>query len=219
MMSKLLRKKIIIICGHYGSGKTSIAVNLAMNLRHSSSADRIALVDLDVVNPFFRSADNIKELEQFGVKCIVPAFANTNSDMPAIPAEIYSIFNDSQDTRAVIDVGGDAAGAIVLGMFADKIKEYNHEMIYIVNKYRPMIADVGEAVNLARAIEANAKLKITSVINNSHLGEFTTEHDILATLDYARKISEELNVPRLANTAFITAAGTDRIKNYTKKNF
>ena len=219
MMSKLLRKKIIVICGHYGSGKTSIAVNLTMNLRRESSAERIALVDLDLVNPFFRSADNVKELEQFGVKCIIPHFANTNVDAPSIPPEMYSVFDDSKDTRAVIDVGGDAAGAGVLGMFAKKIKDYNHEMIYVVNKYRPLIADVDAAVNMARAIEEKSRLKITSVINNSHVGEFTTEPDILVTFDYARKISEELNVPRLANTAFINAQGTDRLNNYTKKNF
>ena len=219
MMSKLLRKKIIIICGHYGSGKTSIAVNLAMNLRKSSSADRIVLVDLDVVNPFFRSADSVSELEQFGVKCIVPQFANTNVDTPSVPPEIYSLFSDAQDTRAVIDVGGDAAGAVVLGMFADKIKAYNHEMIYVINKYRPMIADVDAAVNLARSIEEKAKLKITSIINNSHIGEFTSESDILITFDYARSISDALGVPRLANTAFINAKGTDRINNYTKKIF
>ena len=219
MMSKLLRKKIIIICGHYGSGKTNIAVNLAMNLRRNSSAKRIALVDLDVVNPFFRSADNITELEQFGVRCIIPQFANTNVDAPSIPPEIYSVFDDTRDTRAVIDVGGDAVGASVLGMFSKKIKEYNHEMIYVVNKYRPLIADVEAAVGLARAIEDKARLKVTSVINNSNIGEFTTESDILVTFDYARRISEELGVPRLANTAFINAQGTDRINNYTKKIF
>lgn len=219
MINKLLRKKIIVICGHYGSGKTSIAVNLAMNLRRNSTADKIALVDLDVVNPYFRSADSIKELEQLGIRCIVPQFANTNVDVPAVPPEIYSIFDESNDTRAVIDVGGDAAGAIVLGMFADKIKEYNYEMVYVVNKYRPMIADVELAVSLARAIEENAKLNITSLINNSHVGEFTTEQDIFITFDYARKISEELNVPRLANTAFISAAGTEKINNYTKRFF
>jgi MinD superfamily P-loop ATPase len=219
MMSKLLRKKIIIICGHYGSGKTSVAVNLAMNLRQRSKADRITLVDLDVVNPFFRSADSIKELEQFGVKCIIPQFANSNVDAPSLSGEIYSIFDESKDTRAVIDVGGDAAGAVVLGMFADKIKDCQYEMIYVINKYRPLIADVEDAVGLARAIEEKSKLTITSIINNSNIGEFTTERDVLVTFDYARKVSEDLDVPRLANTAFINAKGTSRLNNYTRKIF
>ena len=217
MINKLSGKKIIIICGHYGSGKTSIAVNLAMEMRHNSGAGRIALVDLDVVNPFFRSADNIKELEQSGVRCIIPQFANTNVDAPAVPAEIYSIF--SEDTRTVIDVGGDAAGSTVLGMFAEKIKKYNHEMIYVINKYRPMIADVSGAVKLARDIEEKSRLRITAVINNSHIGEFTTEPDISSTFDYAHKISAELNAPLLASTSFIDAEGADRINNYTRKNF
>jgi len=219
MMAKLLKKKIIIICGHYGSGKTNIAVNLAMNMRRSLSAERIALVDLDVVNPFFRSADNVNELERFGVRCIIPQFANTNADAASIPPEIYSVFDDSRDTRAIIDVGGDPAGAGVLGMFSKKIKDYNHEMIYVVNMYRPFIADVESAVDLARAIEEKSRLKVTSVINNSHIGEFTTESDILVTFDYARRISEALGVPRIANTAFIPAKGTHRINNYTKKIF
>jgi nitrogenase subunit NifH len=118
-----------------------------------------------------------------------------------------------------VDVGGDAAGAVVLGMFADKIKAHRYEMIYVINKYRPLIADIANAVNMARAIEEKSKLKISSIINNSNIGEFTTEADILATFDYARKISEELNVPRLANTAFINAKGTSRINNYTRKIF
>ena len=225
MNNNLLGKKIIIVSGHYGSGKTNIAVNLALDLRReadkSDKGIKVALVDLDVVNPFFRSADSRDELERLGVKCIAPPFANTNSDMPAIPPEIYSLFSGSEDMRAVIDVGGDAAGAVVLGMFADKIKGYDHEMIYVVNKYRPQIAEVDAAAGMALFIEEKSRLKITSVINNSNIGEFTTERDISATFDYARQISEKLNVPCLAHTAFIdTESGEiEKINNYTKKIF
>jgi len=226
MINKLLKSnaKIIIICGHYGSGKTNISVNVAMELQKSSPAStKITFIDLDIVNPFFRGADSANMLEDAGIRCIMPTFANTNSDMPALPPEINSIFSETQkeneNMRTIIDVGGDDAGAIALGMFADKIKKYSYEMVYVVNKYRPLIENAGNAVNLARAIEEKSRLKLTALINNSNIGEFTTEQSILDTFDYAETISDKLGVPLLANTAFTEIAGTELINKYTKQIF
>ncbi|MCL2774779.1 MAG: hypothetical protein FWD71_15745 [Oscillospiraceae bacterium] len=213
----LSTKKIIIVCGHFGVGKSNISVNLSVKLKELTGYI-YTLVDLDIVNPYFRSADNIKDLQEYGIDFIVPQFANTNVDIPAVPAAIYSIFaNDKK--RAVIDVGGDDNGAVVLGMFADKIKEYDYEMIYVVNKYRNMISDAEAAVNLAESIENKSKLKIMSVINNSNIGNLTTENEISNSLDYAKKISENLNVPLIATTAVINTGDAMQIKNYTKKYF
>ncbi|MCL2099178.1 MAG: carbonic anhydrase [Oscillospiraceae bacterium] len=221
MLEKLfIDKKIIIICGHYGCGKTNIAVNSALSLKQTSEPGAgVALVDLDFVNPFFRSADSMEILHRAGIKCIVPQFANTNIDAPSIPQEIYSIFNDEPYMRTVIDVGGDDAGAVVLGMFADKIKACGYEMVYVLNFYRPLICEVSSAVKLAREIMNKSKLNITSLINNSNIGEITTENDIKASFAYAQSIADELKVPILANTAFTDAENTVRINNYTKKIF
>ena len=224
MINKLSNAKIIIICGHYGSGKTNISVNVAMELRKSSTADtKITFIDLDIVNPFFRGADSAKMLEDAGIKCMAPIFANSNSDMPALPPEINSIFSknvkENENMRAIIDVGGDDAGAVALGMFADKIKEYNYEMVYVVNKYRPLIENADNAVNLARAVEEKSRLKLTALINNSNIGEFTTEQSITDTFDYADTISTKLGIPLLATTAFIDISGVEKINKYTKQIF
>jgi len=218
IMDYLAGKKIIVVCGHYGAGKTNISVNLCLQLRYN-------LVDLDVVNPYFRGADSTADLSANGLECIVPEFANTNVDIPAVPPGIYSIFANT-GRRAVIDLGGDAAGATVLGMFADKIRRESHEMVYVTNRYRSLTRDFEEAAALAKLIEEKSRLKISSVINNSNIGALTTEKEILASMDYAKKIADFLDVPLLATTsmvdvdpAFAPEHNILKIKNYTKQLF
>jgi hypothetical protein len=217
LIDYLSGKKIIIVCGHYGAGKTNISVNLCVELKYT-------LVDLDVVNPYFRSADNIKDMEEHGIDFIVPEFANTNVDIPAVPAAVYSVFTGER--RAVLDVGGDDNGAAVLGMFAEKIRGFDYEMIYVANKYRNLINDINTAADLAGLIEQKSKLKITSVINNSNIAHLTTEKEILNSMEYAQNIADLLNVPLLGTTSMIDIDFCDKkeynilkIKNYTKKLF
>jgi len=225
LINYLSNKKIIIICGHYGTGKTNISVNLSVKLKEQTGLI-YTLVDLDIVNPYFRSADNIKDLEEHGINFIIPEFANTNVDIPAVPAEINSVFINNR--RAVIDVGGDDRGAVALGMFAEKIKsaDNNYEMIYVVNKYRNLISDTESAVNLAKFIEENSKLKITSLINNSNIGSLTTEKEILDSVIYAQNVANLLDVYFLGTSSMIDVDFFDRkeynifkLKNYTKKLF
>ena len=225
LINYLSNKKIIIICGHYGTGKTNISVNLSVKLKEQTGLV-YTLVDLDIVNPYFRSADNIKDLEEHGINFIIPEFANTNVDIPAVPAEINSVFINNR--RAVIDVGGDDRGAVALGMFAEKIKsaDNNYEMIYVVNKYRNLISDTESAVNLAKFIEENSKLKITSLINNSNIGSLTTEKEILDSVIYAQNVANLLDVYFLGTSSMIDVDFFDRkeynifkLKNYTKKLF
>ena len=223
LINYLSNKKIIIVCGHFGAGKTNISVNLSVKLKEQTGFV-YTLVDLDIVNPYFRGADNIKDLREHGIDYIIPEFANTNVDIPAIPAAIYSIFTN--DRRAIIDVGGDERGAVALGMFAGKIAAGNYEMIYVVNKYRNLISDVESAVNLAKFIEQNSKLKITSVINNSNIGSLTTEKEIINSIDYAERIADLLNVSFLGTSSMIDVDSSEKkvynifkLKNYTKKLF
>lgn len=225
IINYLSGKKIIIVVGHYGAGKTNISVNLSIKLKEQKNFV-YTVVDLDTVNPYFRSADNIKDLTENGIDFIVPEFANTNVDIPSVPAAIYSIFTSSNDRRALIDVGGDDNGAVVLGMFADNIKQQNYEMIYVVNKYRNLISDAETAVNLAESIEEQSKLKITSVINNSNIGSLTFQKEILDSIEYAKKISNLLKVPLLCTTSMIDVDFSEKkeynvfkINNYTKKLF
>jgi len=224
IINYLKDKKIIIVVGHYGAGKTNISVNLSVKLKEQTGIV-YTLVDLDTVNPYFRSADNIKDLQENGIDFIGPEFANTNVEVISVPAEIHSIFVN-KNKRAIIDVGGDDNGATVLGMFADKIKQENYEMIYVVNKYRNLISEAETAVNLAGFIECNSKLEITSVINNSNIGSLTTEKEIINSIEYAQKTADLLNVPLLGTSSMADIDFFEkkeynvfRIKNYTKKLF
>ena len=231
MIERLIRKKYIIICGHYGTGKSNIAVNLAVNIKNTAGIV-YTVVDLDIVNPYFRSADNVGDLQKHGIDFIVPQFANTNVDIPSVPSEIYSVFRD--DRKAIIDVGGDDTGATALGMFSDKINKdsgnADYEMIYVINKYRNLIRNVSDSKNLADFIENKSKLRITAIINNSNVGYMTTEEYIFNSFDYANKTADILGVPLIGTsvTSEIAEKISDdnkekykifEIENYTKKYF
>lgn len=190
--------KPIIICGHYGCGKTNYSIHLAGQLNQQGV--KTALVDLDVVNPYFRSSDygNIASLR--GVKVIAPTSAGTTIDAPCLPPEIFSVF-DGDYGAAVFDVGGDDAGATALGQFAARICEQPYEMIYVINRYRSQVADTAGAVEILREIEAASRLKATGILNNSHLSGLTTAEDILASLDYANRVAAACALPLTGTTA------------------
>lgn len=187
-----MKKKIIIVTGHYGSGKTNVSVNLALDF--AKQGFKTALVDIDVVNPYFRAADNKKVLEQNGVRVIAPIFANTNLENPSLPPEIASVFV-SDESRIIFDVGGDDAGAIVLGGYAAKISALDYEMLYVVSKYRPLTSNAEDTAELLKEIEKVSKLKAMAIINNSSIGEQTTSEIVLNSVEYAKEVSRLLGLP------------------------
>lgn len=219
-------KRIKIICGHYGSGKTNVCVNLAMLYRKRWPNAKIALADVDTVNPYFRAADAAKELQSIGIHTILPEFANTNVDIPSLPPELYSLFNKDSETVSFIDVGGDD-GAAALGMYSELIEECGYEMIYVVSKYRPLISEPEAAADLMHIIEEASHLKCTAVVNNSSIGTETTEKDVLASLDYAHKVSDLCELPLLFTSYYEELLGKlymegERffpMKNVTKQIF
>ena len=145
-------KRITLLSGHYGSGKTNIAVNLALQLK--KSRDRVAIADVDIVNPYFRSKDSQAELKQAVVRLICSEFASSNVDLPALPQDVYAI-TDNPDLTAVIDVGGDDRGALALGRWRDAIlAENNFEMLFVVNRFRPLTRDASSTLEVLREIEA-----------------------------------------------------------------
>lgn len=191
-------KRIYIIAGHYGSGKTNIAVNLALKLRKEGKEVKIA--DLDIVNPYFRTKDSADVLEKAGIELISPHFANTNVDLPALPPETYSIFQN-KNFSAVIDVGGDDRGAYALGRYAPYIlEENNFEMCFVANFYRPLTKTAEEAIEVMREIEAACGIKFTAIINNSNLGSETAKEDILASNIQAERLREISSLPILFNS-------------------
>ncbi len=185
-------KRVTLLCGHYGSGKTNVALNMAYELKKSYS--NVAIADLDIVNPYFRTKDSAKDLEEKGIKLIVSEFAGTNVDIPAMPAEMYSL-TDDKTVRAVIDVGGDDRGALALGRIAPSILEENdYECLLVINKFRPLTPDVESTLEVMSEIETACGIKITGLVNNSNLGVETTAEDVLGSLDYANSVAKATNL-------------------------
>ncbi len=194
-------KRITIFCGHYGSGKTNIAVNYAISLR--KKANEVCLADLDIVNPYFRSKDSKALLERESVKLISSDFANTNVDIPALPSQMYAI-TDNKNTFAVLDIGGDDRGALALGRLSDKIKEENDYInLMVINKYRPLSDTPEKTLEIMREIEAASRLPFDGIVNNSNLGEFTDEKTVLDSFEYANKVSRLSGLPIIMTTAEI----------------
>lgn len=186
-------KRITLIAGHYGSGKTNIAVNIAFDLK--SLRNNVAIADLDIVNPYFRTKDSQKELEEAGIKLICSEYANSNVDIPAIPQDMYSIIDD-KDITAVVDIGGDDRGAYALGRYSDAIlNEENYDMLFVINKYRPLTRNANDVIEVMHEIETAGKIKFTGIINNSNLGEETTAEDVLSSLSYADEVSKATGLP------------------------
>ena len=191
-------KRITIISGHYGSGKTNIAVNLAFDLK--KQAENVALADIDIVNPYFRSKDSEEMLKKAGIRLICSEYANSNVDIPALPQDMYSV-TDDKSLFSILDVGGDERGALALGRIAPKIREENDfDMLYVVNKFRPLTKDANSAIEIMREIEAACGLEFTGIINNSNLGPETKIEDVLNSLEYANEISRLTNLPIVRTT-------------------
>ena len=186
-------KRITMLCGHYGSGKTNVAVNLALKM--AESRENVVALDLDIVNPYFRTKDSIKELKEAGVRLIASSYANTNVDIPALPQEMYAVTDDKSIT-AVLDVGGDDRGALALGRLAPAIlSENDYEMLMVINCYRPLTKTAEQTIEVMQEIETACGIRFTGLVNNSNLGAITTREDILASLPYAQEISEKTGLP------------------------
>lgn len=207
-------KKIQIITGHYGSGKTNYSINLAF--RYASQGFKTAIVDMDIVNPYFRTADFKDILRDNNITYAGTAYANTNLDIPAVNFDLEAIICGND--YIVLDIGGDDTGAVILGSYYHTLIEFynNIEMIYVVNKYRDTYDDIQSAVNLMESIEQASRMKHTKIVNNSNIGKATSKEDILNSFSFADKLSEATGVPLLCNTApmFLQCSLLDNIVEY-----
>ena len=197
-------KRLTLFAGHYGSGKTNIAVNYAISMAQEGKS--VCIADLDIVNPYFRTKDSADRLAEAGVTLISPQFANTNVDLPALPAEAYRLVQD-KSIYGVMDIGGDDRGAYALGRYVPAIKaENDYHMVFVANCYRPLTPTAEEALEVMREIEAACSLSFTAIINNSNLGPETTAETLLDSLDFIQKLSDLSGLPVLAHTAEIGVA-------------
>ncbi len=186
-------KRITVFAGHYGSGKTNIAVNYAALIREATGKD-VALADLDIVNPYYRAKDSTDRLEQLGIRMISSPFANSNLDLPALPAEAYAIIDD-ENTYAICDVGGDDRGAYALGRYREGIMKADYEMLMVVNCYRPLTRTVEDVLEMKAEIESAAGIPFTGIVNNSNIGQLTTVSDVVSSFDFIEEITAKTGLP------------------------
>ncbi len=188
----MFEKRLNIFTGHFGSGKTEVAVNYALKLAEADY--KTAIVDFDIVNPYFRTADAKEELEKNNIWVILPMYANTNVDVPAIPPEIYSLFQ-KKEYKAVLDVGGDDLGAKAVSRFKEEILSDDYEMFFVINTRRGMTDTPEKIIEMIALIEDSANIKVTRLINNSNLLEETTPEIILEGNRIISQVSEKLGIP------------------------
>lgn len=184
--------KVSIYTGYFGSGKTEFSLNKSISL--AKQGKKVVLVDLDIVNPFFRSAEMKELLDQHQVRLIAPDYANTNMDLPTLPADVQSIFC-MEDTEVIIDVGGDSDGATALGRYKPYFDKIDYEMHLVVNTLRPLSDNVDEIVEVAREIEKKSRLKLTDIVANTNLAGETSMEIIKKGLSVVEEAGEKLQLP------------------------
>ena len=200
-------KRVNLFLGHYGTGKTNIALNFALMIKNN-----VIVYDLDIVNPYFRTLDGKDILDENNIPLIASDYANTNVDCPAMNPECYKMVREL-DKFAVVDVGGDDRGAYALGRFRNEIlKENNYDMFLIINKYRYETRTPEETLEIMKEIEEVAGIKFSAIINNSNLGPETTKEVILDSIDYANEVAKLTNLE-----VKYTAVRSDLVKEVSDK--
>ena len=191
-------KKINIVTGHYGSGKTNFSANLAVSL--AEKGEKVTVVDLDIVNPYFRTADFTELFGERNISLIKPMYANTNLDIPAISFDLERIATD--DGYLIIDVGGDDDGALALGRYAKAFEPFSEDIdfFYVVNRFRYIGDGIDECSSLLPEIERCSRMKATAIVNNSNLGKETTAENIKEGIAFAEKVSEKTGLPIFCTT-------------------
>lgn len=192
-------KRITLFAGHYGSGKTNIAVNYSKYLKNEGFS--VSIIDLDIVNPYFRTKDSEEDLKKHGISIISSEYANTNLDAPALPKEIYSAVADKSQ-YLVIDVGGDDRGAVALGRFApDIMQDDDFEMLFVANFYRPLTKTAEDALSVMQEIELAGHIPFTGIVHNSNIGDETTKEDLQKKEGEVKKLSDISKLPIVMTTA------------------
>ena len=190
--------RLTLVAGHYGTGKTEFAVNLALAL--AGEGAQVSLADLDIVNPYFRSRERRPLLEEAGVRLIATSQTCTDADVPALPAELFSVLED-RTVRGVLDIGGDPAGARVLARYRPRIVKEDYRLLYVVNAARPEVRTAERSAEVLRAIETVTGLACTGLVNNTHLCGETTAEDIREGAALAEEVSRLTGIPVACHAA------------------
>ena len=192
--------RLLIVTGHFGTGKTEFSVNLALAL--ARAGEKVMMADLDIVNPYFRSRERREALEAAGVRLITSSQDSENADMPSLPAEILTVLED-RSYRGLLDIGGDPDGARVLARYQPKITAEDYQLLFVSNANRPEVRKVEDAISYLRCIEEVTGLTCGGIVNNTHLCGETTAEEILRGAELARDISERTGIPVLYHLSLI----------------
>ena len=184
--------RIRIICGHYGSGKTEFAVNYSLALKESQN--KVAIADMDVVNPYFRSREKAEILRKQGIKVIYSSIEGTSLDIPAVSGEVGTLIVGNE-WNLVLDVGGDNVGARALARHSKDIRPDDYDMFFVINAYRPETQNAADVISHLLAIEETTGIKVTGLINNTHMMRNTTLEDVLFGQKISEEVSKKLNLP------------------------
>lgn len=187
-------KRYNIFAGNFGSGKTEISINTALNGSHEH--EKVMLVDMDLINPYFKSSSKISVLEENGVEVVAPGFANTQFDTPSLSPKMYSAFNGDKDF-VVFDSGGDPDGATVLGILAERFSEVwdETEFFMVINAKRPMQEKPEDIIDLLHEIEDCSHMKITGLINNTNLAKQTDRQTLIEGIEIVKEVSRQTGIP------------------------
>lgn len=194
---RLLSSRISIVVGHTGSGKTEFSVNLALAL--AEAGKKTVLADLDVVNPYYRSRERRELLKEHEVGLIASSQACLDADLPAMPAELHTLFDDSTLT-GVMDIGGSAAGARVLARYRPRILTQSHAVLFVLNGCRPATGSVQGALQSMEEISSIMGLPLSGIVNNTHLCGETTVQTLLQGMELAREVSRQSQLPLICHT-------------------
>jgi len=205
----VLDKRLVIITGHYGSGKTEFAVNYAVKMKNNY--DNVSLADLDIVNPYFRSREKKTFLENIGINVLDSSINNNQTlDLPALPAGIMGSITNL-NMKAILDIGGDPVGARVLARFSEQIRKMDYDLFYVINGNRPETQTKEDVIRYLKDIEKTSGLKVTGLINNTHLLKDTSISDVEFGHELSKEVSWEIDIPIRYESAIKNIA--DKIVN------
>jgi hypothetical protein len=190
-------KKITILSGHFGCGKTEIAINLALTERQNH--EKVAINDLDIINPYYRSRDVANLFQEHDVELLAPKNRLATSDLPIVSGEIYRVLHDPR-YRLIVDAGGDSDGATALGQYYHEWKDLSPELLFVLNGNRPYVSTLAGAVYTTQQIEKASRLRVTGIINNSNIGTETTMDIIEKGFELSNHLAEKLAIPFLYTT-------------------
>ena len=193
------RPRLYIFVGAYGSGKSEVSVNFARMLKSVDPDQKVLIADLDIVNPFFRSADAAEILNKENIRLIAPNYANTNVDAPTVTGEMFAIFDD-ESYVGVFDIGGEDLGAKILASMHSRFKNIDYRMYMVVNTCRPFTADSTGILKMASELEASSRLKIHGFIDNSNLLEITSEESLIESYPILQEAVSISGIPLVFST-------------------